>query len=271
MQPKSFVDVKGMSREEIMTRNGNSLSFVSWRVVALLMVSAVVGCSQAPESTSKKLQPGQEFSGFLGDYSGLTPNPALEGEVLTYVNPDKMKSLKSYVAMIVDPVEVYVVSDADESLIPERAREVVANYFRYALVGAVADAFPVVDSPGPLVLRLRSAIVGVDLGGEVAPLELPAVTEKPLERVIVLEKVSIEIELLDSETGERIAAAVDGEILGAGTEVGAENFSRLERFNQAKKAFDEWAERVRTFLDAEHELTGEDAERADKAYSPYAP
>ena len=270
MQPKSFVDVKGMSREEIMTRNGNSLSFVSWRVVALLMLSAVVGCSQAPKSTSKKLQPGQEFSGFLGDYSGLTPNPALEGEVLTYVNPDKMKSLKRYVAMIVDPVEVYVVSDADESLIPERAREVVANYFRHALVGAVADAFPVVDSPGPLVLRLRSAIVGID-SGEVAPLELPAATEKPLERAIVLEEVGVEIELLDSETGERIAAAVDRENLGAGTEVGAENFSRLERFNQAKEAFDEWAERVRAFLDAEHELTGEDAERADKAYSPYAP
>jgi hypothetical protein len=84
-----------------------------------------------------------------------------------------------------------------------------------------------------------------------------------------LEKVSVEMELVDSETGERIAAAVDKATLGAGAEVGSENFSRLERFNEAKSAFDQWAGRVREFLDSEHELSGEDAERALQSYRPY--
>jgi hypothetical protein len=244
-------------------------------IVAFLWLAALAGCSQEPKPAVeskpalKKLSPGQEFSGFLRDYSKLKPNEKLGGDALTYVNPDKMKSLHRYVAIVVDPVEVYVATNADASLIPDRGREAVAKYFEHALVEAVSDAFPVVESPGPLVLRLRSAIIGIDLGGKMAPLDQPGMTAKPLERAIVLEKVSVEMELVDSETGERIAAAVDKATLGAGAEVGSENFSRLERFNEAKIAFDQWAGRVREFLDSEHELSGEDADRALQSYRPY--
>ena len=209
---------------------------------------------------------GQPFSGFLKSYSDLKPNAEIGGEALTYVNPDKMKSLRRYVAIIVDPVDVFVATNADDSLIPTRAREVVANYFKYALVNAVGDAFPVLETPGPLVLRLRSAIVGIDLGGDVAPIEGAG---EALKRAIVLEKVGVEMELVDSQTGERIAALVDKEKLGAGALVGSLSFSREERFAEAKHAFDEWASRVRTFLNAAHELTGEDAARARDAYRPY--
>src|SRR5215510_610436 len=92
---------------------------------------------------------------------------------------------------------------------------------------------------------------------------------KPLQRAVNIGKVGVEMELVDSDTGERIAAMVDRANLGAGAEVGAENFSRMEKFAAAKEAFDEWASRVREFLDSAHELTGEDAERADKSYQPY--
>ena len=91
----------------------------------------------------------------------------------------------------------------------------------------------------------------------------------PFDRVLNIGKLRVEMELVDSETGERIAAMVDRANLGAGAEVGAEYFSRLERFAAAKEAFDEWASRVREFLDSAHELTGADAERANKAYKPY--
>jgi hypothetical protein len=245
-------------------------------IVFCLWLAALAGCTQEPtkpavESKSglKRVEPGKEFSGFLQDYSNFKPNEKLGGDALTYVNPDKMKSLHRYVAIIVDPVQVYVSSTADPSLIPDSGRGAVAKYFEHALVDAVSDAFPVVDAPGPLVLRLRAAIVGIDLGGKVAPLNDPAMVAKPMDRAIVLEKVSVEMELVDSETGERIAAAIDKATLGAGAEVGSENFSRVERYNEAKMAFDQWAGRVREFLDSEHELTGADAERALQSYQPY--
>ena len=226
------------------------------------------GCSKpAPEAGRLKKMPAkQQFSGFLKDYSAMKANAAVGPEAFTFVNPDKMKSLRRFIAIIVDPVDVYLATNADDSLIPARAGEAVTNYFRHALIDAVSDAFPVVEIPGALVLRLRSALVGVDLGGDVAPLQSGGET---LPRAIVLEKVGLEIELLDSESGERIAALVDKEKLGSGAQVGSVNFSREERAAEARMAFNEWASRVRTFLDSEHELTGEDAARAQLAYRPY--
>jgi hypothetical protein len=234
---------------------------------ALLILLA--GCSQAPKSGVKRMEAGKEHSGFLKDYANLKPNALLGGEAISFVNQDKMKSLKRYVAIIVDPVDVYVASDAKDAEIPDRAREVVANYFERALANAVADAYPIVDSPGPLVLRLRAAIVGVDQGGATAPISSPAATTKPLEKAIVLEKVGIELELVDSETGEQIAALVDKERLGAGAEVGSPDFSRDERAAEARRAFDEWAGRLRDFLNANSELSEEDAAKAKAAYQPY--
>jgi hypothetical protein len=239
-------------------------------LAALCGLMAVSACSVAPtKSGLKRVPEGQQDSGFLKDYTNLKANPNLDSDALTFVNTDAARNLRRYVAIIVDPVEVYVSTRADESLVPERARETVALYFRHALEGAVGDAYPIVESPGPLVLRLRAAVVGVDTGGEVAPVEDAALTAKALPRAIVLEKVAVEMELVDSVTGERVAAMVDRTKLGEGAEVGSENFSRVARFSQAKQAFDQWAQRVRMFLDAEHELTGEDAERANQAYRPY--
>ena len=243
---------------------------LSWLAIALSLLVVAAGCGEAPESAVKRMEPGQEFSGFLGDYTALKPDPDIEGEMLTYVSADAMKNLRRYIACIVDPVEVYVDTEADPSLVPDLGREAVANYFRHALVDAVSDAYPVVDSPGPLVLRVRAAIVGLDVGGEVAPLELPSgESVETLGRAITIEKVGVEVELVDSESGERIAAAVDRANLGTGAEVGVENFSRTERYQEAKEAFDEWAGRLREFLDSQHELTGEDAERAVESYAPY--
>jgi len=99
----------------------------------------------------------------------------------------------------------------------------------------------------------------------------PAVKRIPADRACAgfLKDYRVEMELVDSRTGERIAAMVDRTNLGAHAEVGARNFSRVEKFADAREALDEWASRVRTFLDSDHELRGEDAERADKSYRPY--
>jgi hypothetical protein len=175
------------------------------------------------------------------------------------------------VAIVEDPVKVNVSSDADTSKIPPGAAEALALYFQYALTEAVGDAFRVVEDPGPLVLRMRAAIVGIDTGGEVAPGDVPAEIAEPLERAVNIGKVAVEVELVDSETGERIAAAVDRTPLGEGAEVGSTRFSRTERFRLAKEAFDGWAGRIREFMDSAVELSGEDAELADKAYQPYVP
>jgi hypothetical protein len=86
-----------------------------------------------------------------------------------------------------------------------------------------------------------------------------------------ISKVGVEIELIDSQTGEQIAAAVDREPLGEGVVVKSGNIARHERSAAARAAFDEWADRVRMFLNKAHELSDEDAKRADMSYKPYGP
>jgi len=217
----------------------------------------------------KKMPAGKEFSGFLKDYSNLKPNPNLDGTALTFVSNDAQKNLHRYIAVIVDPVQVYLASDVDESKLPDKARGVGARYFHKALEGAVSSAFPIVSQPGPLVLRLRSAIVGVDVGGEVPAADKAAAADNALDRTVNIGKVAVEMELVDSQTGEQIASMVDRETLGSGAEIGAVNFSREEKWAAAREAFDGWARRVRDFLDSADELSPEDAKRADQSYRPY--
>jgi hypothetical protein len=247
----------------------------SWKTLTgwlcvMFAIAITMGCSPAAQTKPgvKKIPAGQEFSGFLKDYASLKPNPNLDGTALTFAAADAKQNLRSYFAIIVDPVEVYVATDADASKVSEDSRIALTNYFQHALVAAVSDAFPVVDTPSPLTLRLRTALVGVDVGGQVAAGDAPA-DAKPFEHALNIGKVGVEMELVDSKTGQRIAAMVDRSNLGGGAEVGAANFSRVQKFAAAREAFDEWASRVRMFLDAEHELKGEDVQRADKSYQPY--
>jgi hypothetical protein len=250
-------------------RNSFSIRALSLALIALLALFTAA-CTKPAQPGVKKMPANQEYSGFLKDYSKLASNPDLEGAVKTYVSTDAQKNLHKYVAVIVDPVEVYLASDADDSKIPEKTRAAAANYFRAALTKAVADAFPPVDEPGPLVLRLRAAIIGVDVGGAVAAADKPEDANDAVENAANIGKVGVEVELLDSVTGEQIAAAVDREPLGDGAEIAAGNISRHEKSMAARHAFDEWAKRLRTFLNVAHELKGEDVKKADESYQPYS-
>lgn len=247
-------------------RHSVYLKIVSGGLAAGLLL-ATMACSKSQPSV-KRIAAGQEFSGFLKDYAALKANPDLDSSAVTYVSADAQKNLRSYLAIVVDPIEIYIATNADASKVPESSRTAVANYFQYALTKAVSDAYPVVDQPGPLVLRLRAALIGVDVGGAVAAGDVPT-DIKPMAQALNIGKVGVEMELVDSVTGERVAAMVDKATLGAGAEVGAEQFSRVEKFAAAREAFDEWASRVRQFLDSSMQLTGEDADRADKSYQPY--
>jgi hypothetical protein len=219
--------------------------------------------------TLRKMPAGQQFSGFLKDYSNLKPHPRLGENSLAFVKADEQKNLHKYIAMIVDPVQVYLATDADESKLPDKARGVGARYFHNALIQAVSSAFPIVDQPGPLVLRLRSAIIGVDVGGAIPEAQRSPDAANALERAVNIGNVGVEMELVDSETGEQIAALVDRESLGSGVEIGSVDFSKQQKYAAAREAFDGWAHRVRDFLDSAHELSADDAKRADQSYHPY--
>lgn len=232
---------------------------------AVFLLTAVTGCTRKTESAPlKKMPANAQFSGFLSTYDGLKHSPVFEN-TLIYVKQGDAKNVHKYFAIIVDPVDIYVATNADTTKIPDRGRTALAAYFQNAITRAVSDAFPIVHEPGPLVLRLRTALVGVDTASQ-------ATGEKgddALEYGLDIGKVGAEMEMLDSVTGEQIVAAVDRQNLGRGAVVGSVNFSRDQKFAAAKEAFDGWAARLRDFLDSAHELSAEDLRRADASYRPY--
>jgi len=251
-----------------MLTNGylNKLRSPGFFCVALVLL-ALSSCSRpAPRASVKKVPAGQEFSGFLSTYASLKPNPDFEN-TKSYVSGDPAKNIHKYVAVIVDPPEIYISTDADEKAFPDRGVAALKEYFQNAITGAVEDAFPVVQSSGPLVLRLRSAIVGIDVGQQLPADQKDANT---LERALNIGRVAVEVELVDSETGEQIAAAVDRQNLGEGATVGSATFSREEKFRAATQAFDGWAFRLRRFLDSANELSKDDIDRVEATNFPYA-
>lgn len=242
----------------------NNKMRLSCLVAALLTVSS---CSRpADQSGPRRMAQGQEFSGFLSTYANLKPNPEFENTV-SYVSQDPIKNIHKYVAVIVEPPVVYLATDADVNSLPDRGRTALTEYFQHAITEAVEDAFPVVQASGPLVLRLRSAIIGVDVGPAIAADQKD---EKSLDRAINIGKVGVEIELVDSEGNQQIAAAVDRQNLGEGAAVGSATFSREEKFRAATQAFDGWAKRLRAFLDSANELSKDDVARAEATNFPYA-
>jgi len=255
----------------MLTANDSS-KVVSWCAVVLMLLA--FGCSPAPAPAPapqsgdvEQIPAGSEYSGFLGDYSQLSPNPEVEG-AYTYVNDEEMNDLHTYVNMIIEPVKIYIASDTDPNTVPDAGRQAAARYFEHAIRNELIDAYRMVDEPGPATLRLRSAIVGVDSAGKAEPGEVPEGVEA-LDQAIDISSVIIELELVDSETGERIAAAVDKANLGEGAKLEYSRVTKVEKAAAAKEAFDSWAARIRDFLDAAHELKGEDAKKADEAYQPY--
>jgi hypothetical protein len=252
------------------TRQTEFIRFSAACSIAVLVAFAGA-CSRRPETTGvpklRQLQQGKEFSGYLSDYSKLKPNPDFEN-TLSFVRDDPAKNVHKYLAIIVEPVAVYVATNVDPRNVPDRGRAALAEYFQVAITNAVHDAFPVVKESGPLVLRLRSAIIGIDVGTGGSTDQKSGDT---LDRAINIGKVGVEMELVDSETGEQIAAAVDRQNLGEGAVVGSTKFSREEKFRAAAMAFDGWAARLRDFLDSAHELSADDQKRADASYRPYGP
>lgn len=242
-----------------------SMIFGCLLVVGFVSIS---GCSRTtPAAGVKKVPAGSEYSGFLKDYAALHPNAKLGGDILTFVNIDQAKHLRRYVAVTVDPVEVYLSASADPGKFHAKAGESLSRYFQRALEKSIADAYPVVEIGGPLVLRMRAAIVGVDTSG--SPGDSTGEASERFANAAGIGNVRIEMELVDSVSGERIAAAVDRAALGTNAEVGSYRFERVEKYLAARQAFDEWAARVREFLDSEHELSSEEARRASDSYTSY--
>jgi len=211
-----------------------------------------------------------QTNGFLSDYSHLAPDPGEEGAYFYRAHPD-MKS--PYDKVLIDRIKIFFREDAEYKGIDPTELKALADYFHDAIVKAVSDTYPVVEEPGPDVLRLRIAVTDVVPNkpeASVVTLVVPflwigdastGVAKGEPGSTMFVGQASVEMEALDSVSGEQVAAYVDTEIpkkynWTQGVAKGVKDYANsYSTWAYAKAAMDHWAKVVRDRLDAAHGKT----------------
>lgn len=152
-----------------------------------------------------------QHSGYLNDYSKLQPFDGGSRWISSKTDFSK------YTKFILEPVTFYVGKSLDQQNVkanPENINKITA-YFHEALTREFSKNLTIVDKAGPDVGRIRTAITSMAVGTK----DLKAYQYLPVMLVATgaaevaglrdhVAVISMEGELLDSLTGQRLAAVV---------------------------------------------------------------
>lgn len=194
--------------------------------VALMLCAGILpACGGGPPRTT----------GFLSTYSNL--QPAGESGMLFRGHDD---ALRQYSAFIIDPVQILFTPQPGSDL-TRADLDHVATYFRGALINSLTPEYQVVSGTGPGVARFRIAISDIESSTW-------WLNVHPLSRAtgVGAGAASVEAELVDSMTGEQLAALVETQ---SGSRLG---FNALTRMGDAKGVIDRWVLRVEERLREVH-------------------
>jgi hypothetical protein len=214
----------------------------------LLLIGALFlgGCSAGGMQNVEK-------SGFLGDYSQLKAGGD-DHAVLTYFKPDV--DFKPYTKLMFERVVVSLNPAAEQREVDPAVLVEMTEYYQNALLAAVKDGYEVVDQPGPDVLWVRAAITDVvpsnptaNTLSSIVPVGLvvAGAAKATTDANMGTGEAASEIEILDSLSKERLAAAVDRRQGGKAAFRG--------KWVDTQQAFDFWAKRFREALDEKRGLS----------------
>lgn len=219
---------------------------ITWKgCAAVIWLALAVGCAGVHRGRSV------HESGFLKDYSQLRPG---EGDqaILTYTNPKT--NFRRYRKIILEPVAVFAGrEDSRLREMPPEDLQKLVDYFDATLRKNLGEQFTLVKQPGPGVMRIRVALTearGAQVVRDTISSVLPlAIALSALKTIATgsgtaVGEASAECEILDSQTGERLGAAVDKRVGDKYTG----QFDKFEKWRATQAACDYWAERLKTRL-----------------------
>jgi hypothetical protein len=181
-------------------------------------------------------------SGFLKDYSQLHPGDK-DQALLVYFNPNARWS--RYNKVMLEPVTVGLGPDDKLS---EEDQQMLTSYYYHALERDLSKDFTLVHQPGPDVMTLRVALSDATTATPVLRTISVIVPQARLLNSVAnlatgsyafVGSAQSEGEVLDSTTGERLAAAVDRRSGG----LSVKN-ADVWQWGDAENAMDYWAQRT---------------------------
>ena len=236
----------------MMTKN-----FKQCLVIVPVLFLLLAGCATTKEAS------GPKYSGFLSDYSKLEPDPDGSGAE-RYRNP--AVDMKKYNKILFEKIMVSLKDDTQYKAVDPDALKAMTDYLHEAIARELGDAYPIVNEPGPDVLRLRVAITDiaptqtamtvvmlVTPYATVADLASGAMSKGGAGSAPYLGHAGIEAEGLDSETLQPVFEYVDQRF---GKKYDPENpgsyFQAYKEWGYVQQAFDYWAKKFRQRLDEIH-------------------
>jgi hypothetical protein len=158
-------------------------------------------------------------SDFLSDYSKLKQSSDAHMDK-TYLVEGAQDKMVNYSAVMIDQPEIFVAANSKyKGMKPDDMKQ-LADSFRAAMAASLSTTYMIVDQPGPNVLYVRFAISNVQLKkkkkglfsytpiGLVAGAAKSAMTSD-FTKKIDLKGLTMEMEILDSNSEERLAALLE--------------------------------------------------------------
>lgn len=192
-------------------------------VVAVVVMLIQCGCDGG----------GVTKTGFLTDYSRLRK------ESDTTLRNINKRALAKYSSFIVDPVEVHfhhgakAIEERTKGKLTQRQITDLTNYMHAKLIEAIQDSGNrIAYQPAAGVARLRVAITDIQKSDLASLMPVAKVAGAGIGGA------SMEAEIVDSMTGEQVAAIVESR---KGTRI---PFANLGDWDAARQVIDDWAKRL---------------------------
>jgi hypothetical protein len=210
--------------------------------IVTAFIAVVMGLVLLSACTSTSQMRGTKATGFLGDYTQLRKGQGDEAQMV-YIRPGVKWA--SYNKIIIDPITAYAIPGNPLAELPKDQLNALVGYLYSALREQLGKDLQIVTTQGPGVLRLRVALTEAGAGrpvlGVMSSLTPPGIAISTLKTVITgsgtgTGSARVEMEMLDSQTRQRLAAGVDAQ---SGNK--RDFFGSFNKWDDAQDAFDGWA------------------------------
>ena len=203
----------------------------------LVLCLALTFSSCAQSKQARKV----EASGFLKDYSMLKKGEGDEA-LLRYINPEA--DFSKYRKIILEPVTVWRGSKSGLAKMDVEDVQKLVDYLHSKVNEELEKDFTLVDRPGGDTMRIRIALTDADKSmvvldtiSNVIPIGLGVSILKDIAtgKPSSVGDASIEAEVLDSLSNDRLGAFVDRRVGGKALR------GKFDSWDDVKEAYDYWA------------------------------
>lgn len=225
------------------------LSIVA-RGSGVLAAASVLGLSCTLLSCAQTRQTRSvETKGFLENYSQLQKGEGDDAQLI-YINPES--DFSKYTKVKIDSVTLWASEELNLKKLSEKEQQALTDGFYHALHSELGKDYQIVETAGPDTMELRAAITEADDANVTLNVITTTVPQLKIlsslgglatDMAPIVGHAGFEAELIDSESRERLGAAVD-------KRVGTKTFKGMfSDWSDVDEAFKAWASNLRKRLE----------------------